>query len=92
MVNTGAIVATAMVPGRNAAKRFARTLDAHRALVGRAVEIDDAVYRSEAATGHRNRAIAYLERNAGMLTGEVEENLDRISANVPSRSRPSISP
>jgi len=76
MVNTGAIVATAMVPGRNAGERFARILDAHRALVGRTVEIDEAVYRSEAATGHRNRTIAYLERNAGMLTGDVEEDLD----------------
>ena len=34
------------------------------------------VYRSEIETGHRNRAIAYLELNAGMIEGNVEEHLD----------------
>jgi glutaminase len=76
MVNAGAIVATSLVPGGDADERLARILEAHRAFVGHAVEIDDAVYRSEAATGHRNRAIAYLERNAGMLVGDVDEHLD----------------
>jgi glutaminase len=44
--------------------------------VGHPVDIDVRVYRSEIETGHRNRAIAYLELNAGMIEGNVEEHLD----------------
>jgi len=76
MVNTGAIVATSLVRGDNPAARLARILDLCRALVGRPVAIDEAVYRSEAATGHRNRAIAYLELNNRMIAGDVDAHLD----------------
>ena len=76
MVNAGAIVATSLVPGDDPDVRLARILDAHRALVGREVDIDEPTYRSELATGHRNRAIAHLARNAGMLTGDVDAHLD----------------
>ena len=40
------------------------------------MEIDRAVVTSEKATGHRNRAIAYLERNAGMIDERIDEHLD----------------
>ena len=40
------------------------------------MQIDQAVYVSERATGHRNRAIGYLELNAGMIAEPVEEHLD----------------
>ena len=55
---------------------MARILALIGALTGRAAAIDDEVYRSEAATGHRNRAIAYLELNNGMIEGDVETHLD----------------
>src|SRR6266576_1642270 len=35
---------------------------------GREVLLDEAVYRSESETGHRNRAIGYMLRNFGILT------------------------
>lgn len=76
MVNAGAIAAAALVPGRGIDERFARVRETFRAFIGREVEIDEAVYRSEAATGHRNRAIAYLELNAGMIAGDPQEHLD----------------
>ena len=76
MVNTGAIAATSLVRGKGTAERLGRILDFLRALSGRPVEIDEAAYRSERATGHRNRAIAYLELNNGMIEGDVEEHLD----------------
>jgi glutaminase len=43
---------------------------------GRQLVIDEAVYRSEAETGHRNRAIGHLLRNFGALSGSVDEVLD----------------
>jgi len=76
MVNTGAIVATSLVRGEDDAARLARMLDFFRALSGRPATIDEAVFRSEKATGHRNRAIAYLELNNGMIAGDVDAHLD----------------
>jgi glutaminase len=43
MVNTGAIAATSLVRGADAAERPARILDFLRALSGRPVGIDEAV-------------------------------------------------
>ena len=76
MVNAGAIAATALVKGADHAERLARILDVFQRFAGRDLTIDEAVYRSESATGHRNRAIAFLELNSGMIDGNVEEHLD----------------
>ncbi|MEP7241437.1 MAG: glutaminase A [Devosia sp.] len=76
MVNAGAIAATALVKGSNETERWARILDTFERFAGRSLLLDDAVYRSESATGHRNRAIAFLELNSGMIGGDVDEHLD----------------
>jgi glutaminase len=76
MVNAGAIAATALIKGTGHAERWARILDTFQRFVGRDLTIDESVYRSESATGHRNRAIAFLELNSGMIGGDVEEHLD----------------
>lgn len=76
MVNAGAIATTALIEGEGRDRRLARILDMFARFIGRAVEIDQAVFRSEKATGHRNRAIAHLELNAGMIGGEIDQHLD----------------
>ncbi|MGD9571082.1 MAG: glutaminase A [Thermoleophilia bacterium] len=76
MVNAGAIATTGMVGGATPAVRLERVLAAVGRYVGRPVAVDEAVYRSEAATGHRNRAIAHLLRNFDVLEGDPEEALD----------------
>lgn len=76
MVNAGAIAAAALIKGKDKAERRARMLATFERFVGHPVDIDVRVYRSEIETGHRNRAIAYLELNAGMIEGNVEEHLD----------------
>ncbi len=40
------------------------------------IELNEAVYRSEAETGDRNRAIVYLLKSKGVLCGEPEKTLD----------------
>jgi glutaminase len=40
------------------------------AFVGRDIDIDEAVYRSESDTGFRNRAIAWMLKNFGIIDGE----------------------
>ncbi|MFC9324555.1 glutaminase A [Kitasatospora sp. NPDC057015] len=67
MINAGAIATTALVPGAGADERFERILDRLSAFAGRRLDVDEAVYASEAATGDRNRALAYLMRGAGSL-------------------------
>jgi glutaminase len=76
MVNAGAIATTALLKGSHHQAREARLLDRFSALAGRALQIDNAVRTSERATGHRNRAIGYLELNAGMIEEPILEHLD----------------
>ncbi|MBL9139729.1 MAG: glutaminase A [Verrucomicrobiales bacterium] len=76
MINAGAIATTSLIPGESAEAREAMLLRRFSEIAGRNLEIDDAVYRSERDTGHRNRAIAHLLRNAGILTDDPEQPLD----------------
>ncbi|WP_326665764.1 glutaminase A [Streptomyces sp. NBC_00385] len=67
MVNAGAIVTTALIPDTPVAPRFGRILDCLSRFAGRRLDVDEEVYASEAATGDRNRALAYLIRSTGPL-------------------------
>jgi len=76
MVNAGAIAASDLIPGAGPTERLHALLETFRRYTGRAVTIDGAVFTSERETGHRNRAIAHLMRNFGMLSPRLEESLD----------------
>jgi len=76
MINAGAIVATSLVRGDDGAAKLERILEKYAEFAGRPLGVDEAVYRSERATGHRNRAIAHLLRNYRILEGDPEEPLD----------------
>ena len=76
MVNAGAIAITALIHGEGHDRRLSCILKMFGRFAGRPVEIDRAVFASEKTTGHRNRAIAYLERNAGMIDERIDEHLD----------------
>ncbi|MFJ8922841.1 glutaminase A [Streptomyces sp. NPDC102415] len=67
MVNAGAIVTTALVPDTREAPAFQRILACLSRFAGRKLDVDEGVYGSEAATGDRNRALAYLIRSTGAL-------------------------
>ncbi|HPX37802.1 MAG TPA: glutaminase A [Mycobacterium sp.] len=76
MINAGAIAAVSLVPGANPDERFARIRDFYSACAGRPLELDEQVYRSEKATGNRNRAIAYMLTSFGVLDDDPDEVLD----------------
>lgn len=76
MVNAGAIAVASMIDGPDASTRLNRVLDMFERYVGHEVGVDMPVFVSERATGHRNRAIAHLMLNYGMLEGDVEDTLD----------------
>jgi len=72
LVNTGAIVTTGLVRGETEEEQWQRIVHGFELFTGRSLGIDENVYRSEHETGDRNRAIAYLMRNLGMLEGDPE--------------------
>lgn len=76
MINAGAIVTSSLVEASSAAERFDRIHATLSAFAGRPLEVDERVFASERMTGDRNRALAYLMRNAGSLQGDVDEALD----------------
>jgi glutaminase len=76
MINAGAIAATSLVVGHSDADRWNRILALFSTYAGRDLELNEAVYRSEADTGHRNRAISYMLRNFDIIDQDPEPSLD----------------
>ena len=77
MINTGAIALCTLIHGKTYGEKFDRLLALARALSGNpSLDIDQAVYLSEKATGNKNRALAYMLKAYGMIHDPVEEILD----------------
>ncbi len=76
MVNAGAIVTSSLITGPDLDHRIQRVRDMFERFIGHEVMVDEAVFGSEKLTGHRNRAIAHLELNFGMLVEPIDEHLD----------------
>ncbi len=76
LINAGAITACGLIPGGTVERKTARILDAFSRYAGRPLDIDENVYTSESATGHRNRAIAWMLRNFSILTDEPTPTLE----------------
>jgi glutaminase len=76
MVNAGAIATTSLIRGSSPSDRLNRLLDMFGRYVGHDLFIDMPVFLSERTTGHRNRAMAHLMLNFGMIDEKLEEALD----------------
>jgi glutaminase len=76
MVNAGAITTSALLYEKYGDDAFDILLSKFSASAGRNLTIDQAVYESESKTGHRNRAIAHLLLNFGMVHDKVDAALD----------------
>ena len=76
MINTGAIVTTDLIKGHDYAERISRLIGMFSRYAGHELHVDNAVFMSERATGHRNRAIAHLMRSFGMLGENIDETLE----------------
>jgi len=76
LINAGAIAACGLMPGTTVEDKTAHILDAFSRYAGRALDIDERVYGSESATGHRNRAIGWMLRNFDILAEEPTPTLE----------------
>jgi glutaminase len=76
MVNAGAIATTSLITGTDPTERLNRLLAMFQRYIGREVHVDVSTFLSERDTGHRNRAMAHLMLNFGMINGDIEAALD----------------
>ncbi len=76
MVNAGAIACSGLIREAAGADSFDLIQSTLGRFAGRTLDVDEAVYHSESATGHRNRAIAWMLHNHGVVKADVDGVLD----------------
>ncbi|UUZ84247.1 glutaminase A [Paenibacillus sp. P26] len=77
LINAGAIVVSSLIRGASPDEKMERILAFFRELADEpSLSIDENVYRSESATAHRNRSLAYFLKDNQVLDDEVEPVLD----------------
>jgi glutaminase len=67
LINAGAILVSSRLPGISPEEKAANVSGLLSDILGADVQVDDRVYRSESATGYRNRALANYMRHFGLL-------------------------
>ncbi len=75
MVNAGAIAVSSLIKKDSFAAGVRNFVDKMQLAAGRNLQIDSSVLASESATGNRNRAIAYLMLNFGIIDEDVNHTL-----------------
>jgi glutaminase len=77
MINSGAIATVSMIAGDSPEHIFNRILKFTKKIAGNPeIGFNEGVYRSEKATGHRNRALAYFMKSTEVMDQDVEKVLD----------------
>jgi glutaminase len=76
LVNAGAITTTALVGGATAAQVWQNIADTYDGFAGRKLTVLEDVYKSEAETNQRNRAIAMLMYAYGHFKGDPLQATD----------------
>lgn len=76
MINAGAIATANLIRGADQTDRLKKTISMFAKYMGHEPAVDMSVFVSERSTGHRNRAIAHLMLNFGMMDADVDETLD----------------
>jgi glutaminase len=76
MVNAGAIAVSGLIRQAKGDTAFDYIRAALSRFAGRELDMDEAVFASESATGDRNRAIGYLLRNSGVIKDDVRAVLE----------------
>lgn len=80
MINAGAIAVASLIKKSPVDAGVQAFVEKMSQAAGRPLRIDPDVLQSETLTGNRNRAIAYLMRNFGIIDEEVNESLHQYFA------------
>jgi glutaminase len=72
MINAGAIVTSSLIEGATAEAKFGVITAGLERFAGRDLSVNEDVFSSEASTGDRNRALAYLALATGALAAPVD--------------------
>jgi glutaminase len=75
MINAGAIAISSLIKKYPPGSGIQQFVNRMQMAAGRKLRIDPEVLASETLTGNRNRAIAYLMLNCGIIDGDVDEIL-----------------
>ncbi|GAB3190906.1 glutaminase A [Hydrogenophaga aquatica] len=76
MINAGAIATTSLVSGDGVQAQWERIHQALSMFAGRPLGVDEQVYQSESDTGFRNRGIAWMLKNFGIIEGDPMASLE----------------
>ena len=76
MINAGAIATTSLIAGVDPTQKLNHLKAMFERYLGHEVFIDMATFISERSTGHRNRAMAHLMLNFGMIDHNIDAALD----------------
>jgi glutaminase len=76
MVNSGAIAVTSLVRGAGAEEKWQFILDGLSRFAGRALALDEEIYRSASETNDRNQSLARLLQSYGRLYSDPAEAVD----------------
>ena len=76
MINAGAIATTGLIKGTDPTNKLNRLLAMFEGYLNHDVVIDMPTFMSERSTGHRNRAMAHLMLNFGMIDQDINTALD----------------
>jgi len=76
LVNSGAIATTSLIAGATAAERWHHVRQGLSRFAGRALEMDERVYASEAAHNQRNAGLAHLLRGYGRVYCDPDEAVE----------------
>jgi glutaminase len=76
MVNAAAMAVAELMKGERADERRQNMRHLFAQVAGHPLSVNDSGFRSEHATGRRNRGVAYMMLNSGMTKHDPEEILD----------------
>jgi glutaminase len=76
MINAGAIATCGQILKTGGESRIERITRYLSRCAGGQLEVDEAIYRSESETGHRNRAIGWMLRNFGIIDEDPREIIE----------------
>lgn len=76
LVNAGAITTTSLVKGKSYKEIWGKIIGKYDAFAGRKLSVHNDIYKSEASTNQRNRAIASLMSAYGRITSDPLQATD----------------